>query len=277
MKITEFYDKMTDFLLYLRTNKNLAEHTCRAYASDLNQFYTFWQSSVPETELKEALTKFKNHLIKQKASTSTLARKLSCFNSYESYLNDQGIQLNLGLVRPHVPTPIPQALTLQEISFLLDQIPASQLKTTSPHRDKAILELLYATGIRCSELINIRLCEIDMTAQSITIPNKRKQPRTVFFGDQAKEQLDLYLKQERKPAENNQEYVLLNYRDQPLTSRSIQRICNVFGAFFPETKILTPHLLRHSFATHLLEQGAEPKTVQQLLGFSTTLSIEKYL
>lgn len=277
MKINEFYDKMTDFLLHMRTSKNLSDHTCRAYASDLNQFYVYWKESAPEAELKDVLTKFKNHLTKQKASTSTLARKLSCFNSYEHYLKDQGITLNLGLVRPHVPTPIPQALTAQEVSFLLDQIPLAQLSTTYPHRDKAILELLYATGIRCSELINIRLCDIDMTAQSIVIPNKRKQTRSVFFGNQAKEQLDLYMAHERKKAENNQEYLFLNYRKQPLTSRSIQRICNMFGSHFPTPKVITPHILRHSFAAHLLEQGAEPKTVQQLLGFTTTLSIEKYL
>lgn len=277
MKINEFYDKMTDFLLHMRTSKNLSDHTCRAYASDLNQFYTYWQASNPQAELKESLNKFKNHLTKQKASTSTLARKLSCFNSYEHYLNDIGIKLNLELVRPHVPTPIPHALSAEEISFLLDQIPASQLTTTFPHRDKAILEMLYATGIRCSELINIRLCDIDMTAQSIVIPHKRKKNRVVFFGNQAKEQLELYMTKERKAAENNQEYLLLNYRKQPLTSRSIQRICNMFSSFFPKPTIITPHVLRHSFAAHLLEQGAEPKTVQQLLGFSTTLSIEKYL
>lgn len=277
MKIDEFYDKMTDFLLHMRTSKNLSDHTCRAYASDLNQFYVYWKESASEAEIKDVLNKFKNHLTKQKASTSTLARKLSCFNSYEHYLKDHGITLNLGLVRPHVPTPIPQALSAQEISFLLDHIPASQLTSTFPHRDKAILELLYATGIRCSELINIRLCDIDMTAQSIVIPNKRKQTRTVFFGNQAKEQLDLYMTHERKKAENNEEYLLLNYRKQALTSRSIQRICNMFGSLFPTPKVITPHILRHSFAAHLLEQGAEPKTVQQLLGFTTTLSIEKYL
>lgn len=277
MKINEFFDTMTDFLLHMRTTKNLSDHTCRAYGSDLNQLYTFWQASAADMELKDALNKFRNHLTKQKASTSTLARKLSCFNSYEHYLNDKGIVLNLGLVRPHVPTPIPQALSIQEISLLLDQIPIERLTTNFPHRDKAILELLYATGIRCSELINIRLCDIDMAAQSIIIPNKRKQTRIVFFGNQAKEQLELYLQHERKAAENNQEYVLLNYRNQPLTSRSIQRICNMFGALLESKKIITPHLLRHSFATHLLEQGAEPKTVQQLLGFTTTLSIEKYL
>lgn len=277
MNIQQFYANIADFLLHLRTQKNLSDHTCRAYTADLNQFHLFWLKSASDQSLKNALQKFRTNLIKNKASTSTLARKLSCFNSYEKYCGHQGIILNLELVRPHVPTPIPQALTTQEIAFLLDNINTDQLSSTHPYRDKAILELLYATGIRCSELIAIRLSNIDMDGQSIIIHNKRKQSRTVFFGAKAKEQILVYLQSERKKSENVHEYLFLNYRNQPLTSRSIQRICNMFGHLLPTKKPITPHLLRHSFATHLLEQGTDPQRVQKLLGFSTSLSIEKYL
>lgn len=277
MKLQDFQTTIADFLLHVRTQKNLSDHTYRAYASDLNQFNTFWLSTTPEQNIKEALTKFRAHLTKNKASTSTLARKLSCFNSYEKYMNDVGVTLNLDLVRPHVPTPIPQALSTTEVAFLLDHITPEQLDTTFPHRDKAMLELLYATGIRCSELIAIRLADIDMATQSIMIHTKRNRSRTVFFGAKAKEQLTLYMNTERKKAELPHEYLFLNYRHQPLTSRSIQRICNMFGALLPDKKTITPHVLRHSFAAHLLEQGTDPQMVQKLLGFSTNLSIEKYL
>ena len=278
MNIHEFHDKIANFLRHMRTQKNLSDHTCRAYAADLNQFHTFWLSNIPESKLKHALSKFRTNLTKNKASISTLARKMSCFNSYEKYIGKElGIKLNLDLVRPHVPTPIPQPLSSAEVSLLLDLISVEQLTTTHPHRDKAILELLYATGIRCSELIAIRLADLDMATQSIMIHTKRHQPRTVFFGAKTKEQLDRYLATERTKMEQDHEYLFLNYRGQPLTSRSIQRICNMFGTLLPTPKAITPQLLRHSFAAHLLEQGTDPEMVRKLLGFSTNLSIEKYL
>lgn len=277
MKISEFHDKIADFLLSLRSEKNLSDYTCRSYASDLNQLYLFWLSTMPEADARESILKFRAHLVKIKASNSTLARKLSCFNSYEKFLLRQGIVLNLSLVRPPVVLPAPVTLSTDEINFLLDKTPMTGIKSSYPCRDKAILELLYATGIRCSEIINIRINHVDMKEQSIVIYGRRKKTRTVFFSKKAKEQLEHYMQNERKPAENNLEFLFLNYRDQPLTSRSIQRICNLFGDILPTKKIITPHILRHSFAAHLLDQGAEPKKVQQLLGFATNTSIEKYL
>jgi site-specific recombinase XerD len=287
MNITEFNNKISDFLHHVRTEKNLSNHTCRAYAADLQQFSSFWQQQNPEASIKQALNHFKKYLLQQKTGTSTIARKFSCFNSYEKFIKQLGIKIELGLVRPHVPMPIPETLTMQEINFLLDEIPFEELPTQFPHRDKAILELLYATGIRCSEIISIRLADLDIQTKSIIIQAQRKQPRVVFFSQKAKEQLTAYIEQERmhneehNNAANPHEYLFLNYRHQPLTVRSIQRICNMFGTFLTEkngsSKVITPQLLRHSFASHLLQQGTSPKTVQKLLGFTTSISVEKYI
>lgn len=280
MNITDFHTKMSDFLLHVKTEKNLSDHTYRAYSADLNQFHTFWKKTDPKKDMKQTLNNFKNYLLKQKAGTSTIARKLSCFNSYERFMQTIGVTLNLDIVRPHVPMPIPDTLNMHEVTFLLDDIPLETLPTNFPHRDKAILELLYATGVRCSELITIRFADLDLNSKSITIHAKRRQPRLVFFGPKAEQQLKNYIEHERAQAEKNQmhaqEYLFLNYRQQPLTVRSIQRICNMFSDFLPTKKTITPQLLRHSFASHLLEQGTNPKTVQKLLGFTTTISIEKY-
>lgn len=277
MLLSEFHDKIAEFLLSLRAEKNLSDYTYRSYASDLQQLHTFWHTNMPQAHIQEAISKFRAHLNKIKASNSTIARKLSCFNSYEKFLQRQGIELNLLLVRPPVILPAPVTLSPEEISFLLDKTPVAEIKSSYPCRDKAILELLYATGVRCSEIINIRFSHVNMQEQSIIIHGRRKKTRTVFFSKKAQEQLEYYINHERKKAENANEFLFLNYRSQPLTSRSIQRICNMFGTILPSQKTITPHILRHSFAAHLLEQGAEPKTVQQLLGFSTTTSIEKYL
>ena len=288
MNIQEFNHKISDFLLHMRTEKNLSDHTCRAYAADLKQFSTFWEGQHPEAPIKQALNNFKKHLLQKKAGTSTIARKVSCFHSYEKFMQHLGVNLKLDIARPHVPTPIPDVLTVQEITLLLDEIPREQLPTPFPHRDKAILELLYATGIRCSEIITIRFTDLDLNSKSIVINAPRKQPRVVFFGAKAQEQLTAYIEHERiqqteNKATNPQEYLFLNYRHQPLTVRSIQRICNMFSEFLRESttnterKIITPQLLRHSFASHLLQQGTNPKTVQKLLGFTTSVSVEKYV
>lgn len=291
MNIQEFNHKITDFLLHMRTEKNLSDHTCRAYAADLKQFYLFWDGQNSKAPLKQALNNFKKHLLKHKAGTSTIARKISCFHSFEKCMQQQGIDLHLDIARPHVPMPIPDVLTTQEINLLLDEIPLEQLPTQFPHRDKAILELLYATGIRCSEIITIRFTDLDMNSKSIIIAAPRKQPRTVFFGTKTEQQLTAYIEQERmrdthiyqeNKSANPQEYLFLNYRHQPLSVRSIQRICNMFSAFLPTKEgiqkiIITPQLLRHSYASHLLQQGTNPKTVKKLLGFTTSVSVEKYV
>lgn len=276
MKLKEFEAKISDFLLYLKKEKGLAENTYRAYASDLQQFITFWETQPKIPTLKNALNEFRGYLLKQKAGKTTIARKLSCFNSYERFLASQGIKLNLGLIRPHLPQKNPESLSTQEIYYLLDELDIHKLPTQKPCRDKAILELLYATGIRCSELINIQIGDIDLEKRAIVIHGKRKKTRTVYFSEKAEKQLKLYLKNERKIPEKQSEFFFLNYRYQPLTSRSVQRICNMFGKFL-KTKTITPHILRHSFAVHLLEQGADSKKVQELLGFSSPASIEKYL
>jgi site-specific recombinase XerD len=283
MKINDFQQYVPDFLLHLRTEKNLSDHTYRAYACDLKQFLTFWHehnsdtSTPPIENVKKAIKLFRSHLTEQKANKTTVARKISCFNSYERFLGSQNIILNLELVRPHIPLAQPKSLSIKEIHFLLDELTIQELPTQKPHRDKTILEFLYATGIRCSELINIRLAHITMEHRSIIIPDKRKETRTVFFSEQAQKQLQLYLEHERKLIDDQQEFLFLNYRYQPMTSRSIQRTCNMFGAFLSSKRTITPQLLRHSFALHLLDQGTDVKTVKHLLGFSSMASIEKYL
>lgn len=282
MKLIDFQQTISDFLLHVRTEKNLSDNTYRAYTSDLKQLELFWQTE--ENNINTTLSlqtiaqRFHTHLKKQKAGKSTVARKLSCLNSYERYIAQKvGLNLELKLVRPHVPIKQPKYLSKKDITFLLDTLPTESLPTPQPYRDKAILELLYATGIRCSELITITLKDINLKERSIVIRSKRKKARTVFFSATAKEKIILYLENERKPSKSNRESIFLNYRSQPLTTRSIQRICNMFGKFLKTKQSVTPQLLRHSFAIHLIKQGAHIKTVEKLLGYTTSVSIEKYL
>ena len=143
-------------------------------------------------------------------------------------------------------------------------------------RDKAILELLYATGIRCSELVNICFNDINLEEKTIRIFGKGRKERIVLFGNKAKKQLVRYITAERETVAHKDEAVFLNFRGGQLSSRSVQRIIEMFRKFLQLERPITPHKLRHSFATHLLNQGADLRMVQELLGHQTLASTEKY-
>lgn len=279
MKIADFLDKKQEFLIYIDVERNLSENTFRAYESDLDQFYLFWHSinshSTKEIPLRRALERFLIMLYHKKIDKNTIARKLSCFQSFEKYVLSRGIELRLKLTRPRLDKKLPVYLSIDEIIHLLDAIKNEDLPTRSPLRDKAIFELLYATGVRCSELINIKVDEIDFEQKIIRILGKGKKERIVLFGNKALQKLLDYLEFERQ-ATHTCPYLFLNNRNEQLTSRSVQRIFEMFRKFLKIERKITPHKIRHSFATHLLNQGADLRIVQELLGHKTIASTEKY-
>ncbi|HBY05503.1 MAG: Tyrosine recombinase XerC [candidate division TM6 bacterium GW2011_GWE2_42_60] len=269
------------FILFLKTEKQVADNTCRSYASDLRGFINFWNQydlqKDKTTSFKEITRHFRASLSAQKQTASTTARKISCLNSFNRFLVKKGVMQEHMLQRPTVNLKNPVVISSQELSFLLDGIPNTTLPTATPFRDKSILELLYATGMRCSELSTLKLADISLETRSIVLRGKRRKPRTVFFGAKPAEQIQAYCTHERPKAKIAQEILFLNHRGQPLTTRSIQRVCTMFSAFLHNKKILTPQILRHSFAMHLLEQGTSLETVQELLGHITRISTERYI
>ncbi len=280
MKLSEFKEKKEEFLTYLQIERNLSENTLRSYDNDLQQFITFWKQLSPDDKLhlsfRRAIERYLVSLFYQKINKSSIARKFSCFKSFEKFLKPFGINLNLQLKRPRLDKKIPVYLSVDEMFHLLDEVNNEQLPTRYPIREKTILELLYATGVRCSELTAIRLCDIDMENKTIRICGKGKKERIVLFGQKAKKQLLSYFKYERPAWHDRQEALFLNYRHQQLTSRSIQRIVKMFRGFLKIERPITPHKIRHSFATHLLNQGVDLRMIQELLGHKTLASTEKY-
>jgi site-specific recombinase XerD len=277
----EFLNEIQHFLQTIHIERNISKHTARAYESDLEHIGSFWQEingreHIP-VQLNTVLERYFISLHHKKISKPSIARKMSCFRSFERYLKRvHNIALSLTLARPRVEKKLPRVLTLDEIFFILDKVHLTHEHTLFPHRDKAILEMLYATGIRCSELVNIQLQDIDPIEQSIRIVGKGKKERLVLFGSECKKKLDLYITHERIKPEIRNEFLFLNYKNEPLTTRSIQRICALFSSFLETKKPITPHILRHSCATHLIQQGADLKNVQELLGHATLASTEQY-
>lgn len=280
MKKEEFEQHKEAFLLHLRAERNFSEHTLRAYFLDLNQFISFWSDmsdyDAKNLELRQIIERYLVALFYKKISKSSIARKFSCFTSFERFLETRGIELNLNLKRPRIDKKLPIYFSVDELFYLLDSIKNEALPTRYPVRDKTIFELLYATGVRCSELVNICVQDINMEERTIRIFGKGKKERIVLFGDKAREKILHYYKVERPAIHSHEEPLFLNYRYEKLTTRSVQRIIKMFRAFLPIERQLTPHKLRHSFATHLLNQGADLRAVQELLGHKTLATTEKY-
>lgn len=272
--------KRDDFLIYIDVEKNLSEHTQRAYASDLEQLFEFWKginrSERKEIPLKRALEQFMIHLFHHKLNKSSIARKISCYTSFEKFLKKGGVEIKLNITRPRLDKKLPSALSVDDMFHLLDDIDNEKLPTSRPLRDKAIFEIMYATGIRCSELVNIKLADIDLDQKLIRIFGKGRKERIVLFGSKAREKIIEYLTHERPTAKSVTEPLFVNYRQTQLTSRSVQRIIHMFYPFLKIKRPITPHKIRHSFATHMLNQGVDLRLVQELLGHKTLASTERY-
>jgi len=281
MKRTTFESYIEQFLRYIKLVRNLSPHTQRAYTADLQQLIVFWQEQDDRSEKKLALREAVDHycisLFQKSVDKSSIARKISCLRSFAKFLKTElDVTIHLKLARPRLDKKLPSYLSEDEVRTLLDKTPLEQLESPYPYRDRAILELFYATGIRCAELVAIRMLHINFPDQSLIIRGKGRRERIVLFGATCKERLLEYLQKERAPSKHQTEHLFVNYRNQPLTTRSVQRICASFQKFLGSQRPLTPHKLRHSFATHLINQGASLCTVQRLLGHASLTSTEKY-
>ncbi len=283
MNLELFKEKINDFLLFLSVEKHASEHTQRAYLTDLQQVATFWTDVQKKEPMFIAVdTVLKRYIVAlfyKKISKSSLARKCSSIRSFQNFLEQQGITLKLDIKSPKLDKKLPATLTVDEIFYLLDTIKPEDLPTKYPERDQTVFELMYATGVRCSELINIKLTDIDMSARKIRVLGKGKKERFVLFGSKAMIRMQRYLKGERTALVAgllDSGHLFVNRNGTQITTRSIQRIFEMFRKFLQIERKLTPHKIRHSFATHLLQQGVNLRIIQELLGHKTINSTEIY-
>ena len=284
MKAEDFKNHVKDFLTFLEVEKNVSRHTLRAYRTDLDQLILFWEKTIANEStvvhpFDQIVRRYIVVLFNKKIKKTTLARKLSCLRSLKQFLKTIDIKLSINFKSPRLEKKLPITLTVDEIFYLLDTLKNSDLPSRFPFRDKAILELFYATGIRCSELTNIKLTDINFSEKSIRIFGKGSKERIVLFGKKAYQVLFTYLEEERtKMLEGlDTDYLFLNYRGLQITPRSVQRIFEMFRKFLKVERDLTPHKIRHSFATHLLQQGVDLRIIQELLGHKTINTTEIYL
>jgi len=283
LNLSKFKEKIKDFLSFLEVEKNVSPNTLRAYQSDLGQLVKFWKNiETKEVKIKisfdKVIRRYILSLFYKKIAKTTLARKISCIRSFTLFLKSIGIKLSLNFKAPRIDKKLPVTLSVDEIFYLLDGVKIEELPTSFPYRDKAIFELVYATGVRCSEIVGVKFSDLDFENKLIKVLGKGRKERIVLFGGKAQESLDFYLKKERPFLDRNQdnEYVFLNYAGRCLTSRTVQRIFEMFRKFLKIDRKLTPHKIRHSFATHMLNQGVDLRIIQELLGHKTLATTEIY-
>ncbi|MDF1506598.1 tyrosine recombinase XerC [Robertmurraya sp. DFI.2.37] len=271
------------FLQYLQVEKNYSQYTIEYYHGDLLDFRLFMsEQSITEFEQVEYsdVRLFLTKLFNQKLSRKSVARKISSLRSfYKFLLREKLVSKNpfAGVSIPKVDKRLPNFFYEEELAILFQ---ACDISEPIGQRNRAILELLYATGIRVSECCSIHLQDIDMDLSTLLVHGKGRKDRYVPFGSFAAEALERYITEGREAImqQNKQSHDVLfvNFRGGPLTTRGLRTVLNKIVEQSSLNSKIHPHKLRHSFATHLLNNGADMRTVQELLGHENLSSTQIY-
>jgi len=274
-------DEIVDeFYQFLTLERGLSQHTIAAYASDLNKFQDYlYQKGIKDfTEVQtEEIEGFMYWLTLKRLSPRSRARILATIKTFFRFLVlTQRLESSPAVLieTPRFAKKLPQVLSLEEVERLLEQPDISQPKGL---RDKAMLELLYATGLRVSELVLLKLNQINLEVGYVSVMGKGAKERLIPMGRKAQQVLTQYLKHGRsnllkKPSP----YLFIGYRGRPLTRQGFWEIIKRYVFKSGINKHISPHTLRHSFATHILERGADLRSVQTMLGHSSITTTQIY-
>ncbi len=260
------------FIVYLEVEKNVSVHTLKSYSIDLRQFFDFLNKSAGIHDINEithlTLRAFLAHLQKKGLLRSTINRKLAALRSFFKYLcREKFIRINpvKHIITPKMAKKLPSFLDKDEVDKLLSA-PDSK-KTFIGFRDKAILELLYSTGIRVAELIGLNKDDIDFVGGMIKVIGKGRKERIVPVGDTALSIIQKYLELRIEHSmKSHQRALFITNKGMRISSENIRRIINLYIRMTSIRKKISPHTLRHTFATHLLEAGADLRSIQEMLG-----------
>jgi integrase/recombinase XerC len=274
---------LEDFLRYLRVERQMSPHTLRSYRLDISQFLEF----LGHRENRELagvtyqdLRAFLAQGLKGRRKT-TLARKLSALRTFFKYLQRQGVtaQNPARLApTPKVEKPLPHFLTVDDAFHLLGQVKGEDFGAC---RDRAILEVFYSGGLRLAELAGLNLADLELPQGLMRVWGKGAKERLAFLGEPAQTALKAYLPWRQRllgqPRAGQEPALFVNCRGGRLSTRGIARLVAKWAQAAGLSQALTPHALRHSFATHLLEGQADLRAVQELLGHASISSTQRYL
>jgi len=280
-----------DFMQHLKYERNLSEHTLRNYESDLVQFHDHLAppdkfGSRREVEIRAldnlTIREFMASLYEKKKKKSSIHRKIAALRTFFRFLCREGVlEVNPArlVASPRVDRQLPNHLTIEE---MIKFIETPETETVLGKRDRAMLELLYASGVRVSELVNLSLIDIDFAHQTVRVKGKGRKERVVPFGEHARRALETYLGVrgelliEADPDQVDPLAVFMNYQGTRITTRSVGRMIDKYVKQCADIHHISPHSLRHSFATHLLDAGADLRTIQELLGHARLSTTQQY-
>lgn len=274
------------FLDYLAVEKGYSTNTIAAYRNDLTQFAEYLMNLPAESRPeswdqvdRSRIVDYMLYLKEREYASSTVARKVAAIKSYFHHLKDEGViseDPTLALESPKVKKHLPKAISVEEIARLL----AEPAKSDTPKalRDSALLEVLYATGMRVTELVSLNVSDVDLQASTLRCVGKGGRERIVPIYDHAARALARYLEEGRPKLlrDKTEEALFVNHRGRRLTRQGLWLIIKHYVEAVGIEDEVTPHTLRHSFATHMLHGGAKLRDVQKLLGHANISTTQVY-
>ena len=273
-------DYIEDFITYIHNTNGSSNNTEMSYRRDLRKMNDYFAkknirdlSAISESDLSD----YVKHLEKQKYSAATVSRNIASVKALCHFLvlkKKMAVDVSTGLKAPKIEKKLPTIMSNAEVNKLLMQPSGSSMKEI---RDKAMLELLYATGIRVSELISLRTSDVNMQMSCIVCRDLHKE-RMIPFGHKAKKALSKYLSEVRDNMVNEKqsEILFVNCSGEPMSRQGFWKLIKFYTKKAGITDDITPHTLRHSFAAHLVENGADLKSVQEMLGHSDISTTQIY-
>ena len=283
VRLNSMQEVFNKYVNYLEAERNVSPYTVRNYTTDLLGFFQFLKTkeigSLRDVD-KPVLRDYLSHLIEQGLVKASIARKLSAIRSFYRYLLREGMVPTSPVATtssPKLDRRLPSFLTIEEVERLLE---APDLATPQGLRDRALLELLYASGLRVSEVVSLNLEQINLDTNEIRAIGKGAKERVVLIGKPAAEALSTYLSQGRPKLFGAKirmtNALFINRYGERLIERGVQKILEKYTNIAGIDKRVHPHLLRHTFATHLLDGGADLRVVQELLGHADLSSTQIY-
>jgi integrase/recombinase XerC len=294
---------VNQYLNYLRAVRNSSPHTLRSYESDLSQFLAFLAPPGVEPPALQDVThllirEFVAHLHDRRLERSSIARKLAAIRSFFKFAVREGMVLRNParmVATPKLAKRIPSIVSAEDLNMFLDGVVAAPLGALSRRRrpgaaeqnrllvkrDRAMLEILYASGFRVSELTGLNLADMDRKEQMLRVRGKGNKERIVPYGSKAEQALEAYEPVRnailrKAKSQGDFQAVFLNNHGTRLSVRSVARILKKYARLFNINWDLHPHSLRHAFATHLLTDGADLRAIQELLGHSSLSTTQRY-
>lgn len=278
-------DPLKDFIDWLAKEKRASKHTISNYQRDCLQWVTYLKERYPVVVADghldphrirpEMIREWLAHLFEHN-QPSSIARKLASIRSLFKYLTKRkGLEKNpaADVRAPKQGKKVPVFLGVDEMLHLLGSI---EEKGWASYRNRSMIELLYSAGLRVSELVQLSLHDVDMEERMLRVLGKGNKERLVPFGGPAAESLEAYLDERRQIARSDEKAVFVNKYGKRLSPRSVQRIIGSLRRQAGLVQRVTPHTLRHSFATHLLDGGADLRSIQELLGHANLSTTQKY-